>query len=122
VRKYLIRGPQDAQVPGHHRALDEMFESELTTMIIQAFNEGKAMTRMQFLERVREGYSAALTKGRLNAFIGRHLDAFQICRSLPQEDTGLTVPREPLEAPIEHMKSIAPGKLADLVFNLDEVQ
>jgi hypothetical protein len=90
-------------------------------MIIQAFNKGRTMTKRQVLELVREGYSAALTKGWLNAFIGRHLDAFQICRSLPQEDTGLTVPREPLEAHIEHMKSIVPGKFADLVFNLDEV-
>jgi hypothetical protein len=44
--EFLLRGPQDAQVPGRHRALDETSESEPTTMVIQAFNEGKAMTGM----------------------------------------------------------------------------
>jgi hypothetical protein len=40
-----------------------MLESELTTMIIQAFNKGKSMTRMHVFELVRERYSAGLTKG-----------------------------------------------------------
>jgi hypothetical protein len=70
---------------------------------------------------VREGSSARLTKGWLNAFVGRLPDALQICRSLPQENTCLTVPREYLEAHIEHMKSIVAKKFAELVFNLDEV-
>jgi hypothetical protein len=91
-------------------------------MIIQAFNEGKAMTTKQILELVRERYSAGLTKGWLNAVVGRHLDALQICRSLTQENMRLTVPREHLEAHIEHMKSIVAIKFAELVFNLDEVR
>jgi hypothetical protein len=56
----------------------------------------------------------------LNAFVGSDLDAVQIYRSLPQEDTRLTVPREHLETHIEHIKSIATRKFAELVFNLDE--
>jgi hypothetical protein len=99
-----------------------MSESELTTMTIQAFNEGKAMTRKQVLELVRERYPVGLTKGWLNAFIGRHLDALHICHSLTQEDTRLTVPREHLEAHIEHMKSVVAGKFAELVSNLNEVE
>jgi hypothetical protein len=89
-------------------------------MIIQAFNGGKAMMR-QVLELVREGYSASLTKGWLSAFVGCHLDAFQIWCSLPQEDTRLTVAREHLEAHIEHMKSIMARKFAEPLFSLDEV-
>jgi hypothetical protein len=120
--KYRLRGPQDAQMPSRHRALDAASESELTTMIIQAFNEGKAMTKRQVIELVRERYSAGLTKGWLNTFVGHHLDALQIYGSLPQEDIRLTIPRDNIEAHIEHMKSIVAGKFAELVLNLDEVR
>jgi hypothetical protein len=101
--------------------LDESFESELTTIILQASNEGEAMTKRQVLTLVLERYSLQLTKGWLHAFVGRHLDILQVCRSLPQEDTRLTVPREHLAAHIEHMRTIVMGKVAELVFNLDEV-
>jgi hypothetical protein len=57
----------------------------------------------------------------LNGCIGRRLGAPRICRSLPQEDSRLTVPREYLEAHIEYMKSIMVGKFAELGFNPDEV-
>jgi predicted LPLAT superfamily acyltransferase len=59
--------------------------------------------------------------GWFNAFVGRHLDAFQICRSLAQGDLRLTVIMEQLEAHIEQMKSITPEKLAEFVFNFGEV-
>jgi hypothetical protein len=90
-------------------------------MSIQAFNEGKAMTEVQVIELVRETYSAGLTKGWLNALLGPQLDALQICRSLPQEEIRPTVPREHLEAHIDHMKSLMTGKSAGPVFDLDEV-
>jgi hypothetical protein len=80
------------------------------------------MTRRQVLELVREGYSAALIKGGWNAFVARHLDTVHICRSLPQENTHLTIPREYIEARMEHMKSIVARRFAELVFNLDEVE
>jgi hypothetical protein len=80
------------------------------------------MTRRQILELVRERYCVGLTEGWLNAFVGRHPDALQICRSLPHADIRLTVPREHLEADIEQMKSIVTEQFADLVFNLDEIE
>jgi hypothetical protein len=46
---------------------------------------------------VRETYNPKLTKGWVHSFIGRHLDVLQLCRSLPQEDTRMTVPRVYLE-------------------------
>jgi hypothetical protein len=55
VCKYLLRGRQESQVPGRLRALDETSESELTTMTIQAFSEGKAMTKTQVLELIVKG-------------------------------------------------------------------
>jgi hypothetical protein len=122
VRKYLLRGSQEPTEPGRHRALDEKFELDVTTMILQVFVEGNAMTKRQVVEFIREKYDRSLTKGWLHAFIGRNLDTLQICHSLPQEDTSLTVLREQLEDHIENMKSVVAGKFAELVFNLNEVR
>jgi hypothetical protein len=71
-----------------------MLESELTIMIIQAFNKEKAMSKKQVPELIRERYSAGLTQGWLNAFVRRQLDALRIYCCLPQEDVCLTVPRQ----------------------------
>jgi hypothetical protein len=81
---------------------------------------------MQFLTQygevmVREQHHTELTPGWVNAFSGRHLDALQTCRSLPQDDTRLTVPRSQLEEHIQKMKVHVAGKSSELVFNLDEL-
>jgi hypothetical protein len=52
VRKYLFHGPQEPKEPGRHRALDKKFESDLTSMILQALTEGKTMIKKQILELV----------------------------------------------------------------------
>jgi hypothetical protein len=121
VAKSLLRGPQYPKAPGRHRAFGQPSEPELATIFLQAFNKGKAMTRRQVRALDHQPYSPNLTKRWLYAFPGRHFDALQICRCLPQEDTCLTVRREHVGAHIKHMKSILAGKLAEVVFNLDEV-
>jgi hypothetical protein len=70
---------------------------------------------------VHKEYNPRLTKGWLNAFIGRHLDQMKICRSLPQEDARLIVPRTYLEAHIALMRTHITGQFSELVSNLDEV-
>jgi hypothetical protein len=52
-------------------------------------------------------------EGWFDAFVGRHRDALEFCRSLSQEDTRLIVSREHLEAHIERMKSIVAGNFAE---------
>jgi hypothetical protein len=79
------------------------------------------LTSKALLQIVREKYDPKLTKGWVNAFIGRHLDSLQVCRSWPQEDNRLTIPRAILEAHIENIRTTVAGKCAELVFNLDEV-
>jgi hypothetical protein len=73
------------------------------------------------LKIVREQHNSKLTKGWLHDFIGRHLDQLQICRSLPQEDLRMAVPRAYLEEHIRVLETHIAGKLAELVFNLDEL-
>jgi hypothetical protein len=67
--KYLPRGPQDPKSPGRHRVLDETLKSELATIILQAFNEGKAMRKRQILALVRERYSPKSSTCRLHAVV-----------------------------------------------------
>jgi hypothetical protein len=69
VRKDMLRGRQEVQVPGRHRALNETSESEPPIIIIQAFNEGKTMRKRKVLELVRGTYSTEPTKDWLNAFV-----------------------------------------------------
>jgi hypothetical protein len=52
-------------------------------------------------------------------FIGRHLDELKGCRSLPQKDLRMAVPRAYLEEHIQLLKTHFTGKVAELVFNLD---
>jgi hypothetical protein len=61
----------------------ETSELELATVILQAFNEGQAMTKMQTLALAPERHSPNLVKGWLHASVWRHLDALLIYRSLP---------------------------------------
>ena len=121
VRRTLLRGPQRPGPLGRHMAIADDHEADLVAHILEAFRAGKTMTRKELLQMVRERYDHALTDGWVNAFIGRHLDALKCCRSLPQEDTRLTVPRVQLEEHIQTMKIHVAGRFSELIFNLDEL-
>jgi hypothetical protein len=57
----------------------------------------------------------------MHDFIGRHLDQLKVDRSLPQEDLRMAVPRAYPEEHIQLLKTHLTGKVAGLVFNLDEL-
>jgi hypothetical protein len=88
-------------------------------MVLEVFRAGNAMGRKQLLQLARERDGPELTRGWPNAFIGRHLDTLQTCRSLPHEDTRLAVPWVQLEEHIQTMKAHVVEKFAELIFNLD---
>jgi hypothetical protein len=121
VRRNLVQGPQAPGPLGRHLALDDESEAGLVTTLLDAFEAGQAKTKKQLLQIVRERHGSKFTRGWVNSFIGRHLDALRTCRSLPQEETRLTVPRSQLEEHIATLKVHLMGKCAELVFNLDEL-
>jgi hypothetical protein len=121
VRKNLLHGPEQPGPLGRHVALDTEIELSLVWMLVDAFHEQKMMTQAEFLKIVRGQHNSKLTKGWLHDFISRHLDQLQICRSLPREDLQMAVPRACLEEHIRVLETHIPGKLAELVFNLDEL-
>jgi hypothetical protein len=121
VRKNLLHGPQQPGPLGRHVALDGEIELSLVWMPLDAFHEQKAMTQTEFLKIVREQQNPKLTKGWLHDFISRHLDELQICHSLPREDLRMAVPRAYLEDHIRILHTHITGRVAELVFNLDEL-
>jgi hypothetical protein len=120
VERILQRSIQDPSPPGRHRAFDDDIKRGLIQMVTDRFHRGAALTNKEPLKLIREE-KPTVTKGWVHAFIGRHLDAIQVCRSRPQEDTRMIVPRTHLEEHFQLMKSVVEGKLSELVFNLDEV-
>jgi hypothetical protein len=121
VYRTLHRGLQQPGPLGRHNALDEESEQALIAMLLEAFRAAVPMNKEQVLHIVRERYRKTATRGWVNAFIGRHLDALQTCRSIPQEDTRLAVPRSQLEEHLHILQVHLAGKCAELVFNLDEL-
>jgi hypothetical protein len=121
VRKDLQQGPQEPSPLGRHAALTPEVESSLVAMLRDAFHEYKAIALKEFLRTVQSRHNSALTKGRVRAFIGPHLDELKVDRSLPQEDLQMAMPRVYREEYIDLLKIHLTGKDAELVFNLDEV-
>jgi hypothetical protein len=111
VRKHVLHGPQQPGPLGPHAALDAEIELSLGRMLVDSFHEQKAMTQAEFLKIVREQHNSKLTKGWLHDFIGRHLDQLRMCRSLPQEDLRMAVPRACLEEHIRVLERILRGKI-----------
>jgi hypothetical protein len=66
-------------------------------------------------------HNSRLTRGWLTAFIDRRLDQLRLCRSLPQEQMRLIIPRAHVEAHIELMQANINAKFSELVLNLDEI-
>jgi hypothetical protein len=112
IRRISRKGPENPQPPGRHQALDPAIESDIVTLMLDAFENGQGMTSKKLLPLVRETYNPKLTKGWVHSLIGRHLDVLQLCRSLPQEDTRMTVPRAYLEQHIATMKTHIVGKFS----------
>jgi hypothetical protein len=120
-RKNLRRGPQESSPLGRHHALAEDREPTLMRIVVETYHDNQAMTRRQLLNLVRERFNPAMTKGWIITFVGTQMDALRPCRSLPQEDVRLMVPRVQLEEYITTVKAHLAGKCAELVFNLDEL-
>lgn len=121
VRRNLNSGLQSLKPPGRHNAFDEQTENEIVQEIISRYQSYQSMTQIQILEFVISKFKKNVTKGWVNAFIGRHQDELQKCYSIPQEDSRLCIPRLFLDQHITNMKTYVSGKCSELVFNIDEV-
>ena len=121
VRKNLATGPQDPKEPGRHKALSEDIENQIIEEVVRRYQDGNSITQAQLLEYVKTNFNASLTFGWINCFLCRNKDKLQKCKSYPQEDLRMTIPREYLEKHIQNLKDYVQGICSELLFNLDEV-
>jgi hypothetical protein len=117
----LRRGLQQPGPLRRQNALDDELEQALVAILLEAFRAAAPMNKKQLLHSVHEGYWKTATGGWVNAVIGRHLDALQTCRSIPQEDTRSAVPTSQLEEHLHVLQVHLAGRCGELVFNLDEL-
>jgi hypothetical protein len=66
-------------------------------------------------------YNIPVSRGRVNAFVGRHLVRLCKAKSIPQEVQRLDIPHYFLDETIQCIAQFMQGRPAELVFNLDEV-
>ena len=121
VSRSLRNGPQDPKPLGRHQALENNIEEQIVTQIINKANMDEAMTYKQVLLYAKELFKKDLTRGWLNQFYLRNNHMIKKCRSFPQEDLRLCIPREYLKKHISNMQKNVGGRFSELVFNLDEV-
>jgi hypothetical protein len=121
VHRTMRQGLQQPGLLGRHNGIDKESEQTLVAMLLEAFRAAAPMNKKQLLQIVHGRYRTRARRVFVNAFIGRHLDALQTCRSIAQEDTRLAVPRSPLEEHLHILQVHLAGKCAEVVFNLDEL-
>jgi hypothetical protein len=121
VHRNLLQGRQEPGRLSNHNKLDAQSEAVVVAMLLNALHDGQPMSKKQSLQIVREQHRKTTTRGWVTAYISRHLDALQTCRSIPQKDTRWAVPRSQLEEHINTLKADLTEKCAGLVSNLDEL-
>ena len=119
VRKNLKNLPQEIKEPGRHRALGDEIEQNIIHEIESRFQNNKPMTQKSIIDYIQNNFNISVTFGWINSFLCRH--KLQKCRSYPQEDLRLTIPRIYLEKHIENLKEFVQGTCSELLFNCDEV-
>jgi hypothetical protein len=122
IQRNLSHGPEDPTMPGGNPGLDDGFESAVLASGWELFRAGTSMTRKELLEMVQKYHDSRLTKGRVNAFIGRLGDDIKVCHPSQQEDRRLIIPHEYSQAHITLMSARITGKFSQRVFNVQGVR
>ena len=121
VRKSLKAVPQEIKEPGRHNALNVEKEEQIIEQIKTSFENGNPMTQKQIIGFIHKMYGIEVTFGWINSFLCRHSESLQKCKSFPQEDLRMIIPRDYLEKHITNLKENVAGTCSELLFNLDEV-
>jgi transposase len=121
IRKYLFSGPEPNATAGRHRRFSDDGEEVIVQKLTERYQSGKAMTRRELFEFLSSEFGEAPSRGWIESFLTRHSTRLQICDSHPQEDVRITIPREYLLQHIQNMQNHVTCRIAELVFNIDEV-
>jgi hypothetical protein len=121
VRKNLLRGPESEKLPGRPCIFTEEEERRIIQKLKDQYEANLAFSRKQLLSFVLSEFDKSASRGWIDGFLARHQREIKICQSLPQEETRFIIPQEFLNQHLINMQKLVAGRVAELVFNLDEV-
>ena len=121
VSRSIERGLNAIKMPGKKVQLETSIENEIVEEILQRHNQGNPFSKVELLRFVNEKYNVSLTNGWVGTFLKRNEEKIKKVKSIPQEDTRLSVPRDFLIQHIINLKNVIEGRMTELIFNLDEV-
>jgi hypothetical protein len=106
---------RDWQARGRHLALDADIEGELLLWIETNAAKSTAVTARDFHAYIGSHYNIPVSRGWVNAFVGRHLERVWKAKSLPQEVQRLEIARCFLDETIQYIAQFLHGRPAELV-------
>lgn len=107
--------------PGLNPTLNEDDEQHIIDKILTDKQQGNSMRPKEVFAYTNEQYKLHLTKGWLQTFLIRNSENIERADSYPVDSKRFNVPRIYFTNYFDTMKVHIIGKVAELVFNLDEV-
>jgi hypothetical protein len=109
------------EVGVRHSAVSAESDANILAWITDKVEKNAAVTRTDIRNHCREVCKMEVTRGWMGSFISRHSAELIEKKSSPQEAPGLQVPRVFLDHTACSMYDAVQDRLAELVFNLDEL-
>jgi hypothetical protein len=106
---------------GRPHALTEEQENEVLAIVEQNWQTKEALPPTGLLLSVNARFGTELTYGWLQSFVIRHANHIRLAPAMFQESDRLDVPREFFMKYFAEAHQFLDGKVAELVFNIDEV-
>jgi hypothetical protein len=106
--------------PGREHLFTAQQEIEIIQYIEECFSAQIPVRPIDLLHWVNITFEKSATTGWLHEFLHRHQDRICERNGDSQEDDRMQIPREFLDRYIGFLHDYVEGKVADLVFNLDE--
>jgi hypothetical protein len=102
-------------------APDEGRERQILDWVVQNAEQDTPITKGEINDYCLTQIQIQITRGRMNSLVFHHSSEVIQTRSTPRKEQLLRVPRTFLERTIRDLNKHVQGCVAELVFNLDEI-
>jgi hypothetical protein len=118
----IVHAFQPGENPrGRPTCFSDEQEAEIVCLVNEIWKERVPLPPQDFLVQVNARFNKELTRGWLKSFMLRHTDEIKHATGSFNEAERLKVPQSYFQEYFEQAGVILEGKVADLVYNLDEV-